>query len=141
MFASNLLVRSAIIALTCLSLSACKNSDPIIWSTESRSPDGNWIARARTIEHSGFGTDGVETIVDIEQVHISNEREEILAFANDGAAMGLTMKWGASSHLEVTYRDDEKMLYYEVVKCCGGVEISVRNLTDVQTKDAGKRRN
>src|SRR5260370_33843110 len=34
-----------------------------IWSAKVRSPDGHWVAIARTIQHFGPGTAGIETIV------------------------------------------------------------------------------
>jgi len=43
--------------------------------------------------------------------------------------MGLKLNWVSPSHLEVVFRDDPKMLYYQVVRT-SGVEISVRDLAD-----------
>jgi hypothetical protein len=51
----------------------------------------------------------------------------VLSFANDGASMGLRMNWVTPSHLEVVFRDDPKVLYYQVIRT-SGVEISVRDL-------------
>ncbi len=52
----------------------------------------------------------------------------VLAFANDGASLALKMNWVSASHLEVLFRDDPKVLYYQVVKT-SGIEISVRNVS------------
>jgi hypothetical protein len=48
---------------------------------------------------------------------------------NGGDSMGLKMNWVTPSHLEVVFKDDPKMLYYQVVRT-SGVEISVRDLAD-----------
>lgn len=54
------------VCLLFLVLLAC-GADPITWSATSQSPDGGWIALAHTVQHGGFGTSGVETIVEIKQ--------------------------------------------------------------------------
>ena len=46
------------------SVSGCRH-DPTVWRKEFRSPDGAWIATARTEQQGGFGSAWVETIVSI----------------------------------------------------------------------------
>jgi hypothetical protein len=120
------LVLTTIIGV-CAVLSGCKD-DPTTWSAESRSPDGHWLALAHTVQHSGPGTDGVETIVEIKRTNGLRSSTRVLAFANDGASMSLKINWMAPSHLEVTFKDDPKMLYFQVVKT-SGIDISVRDLS------------
>jgi hypothetical protein len=52
----------------------------------------------------------------------------ILAFSDDGASMSLKLVWATPSHLEVVFKDDPKVLYYQVVKT-SGIDITVRNLS------------
>ena len=119
-------MKVAVIAFVFGLLTAC--TDPITWSAECQSPDGIWTATARTVEHGGFGTGGVETIVDIKHLVDSTSPVRVLAFAEEGRAIGLTMRWDSPSHLLVTYDADPKLLYYQVVKA-SGVDISVENLS------------
>ncbi len=114
--------------LMCLTLGACRE-DPTVWSATSRSPDGNWLAVAHTVQHTGPGANGVETIVEIRQsTGLLKHSQRVLAFMNDGASMGLKMNWVSPSHLEVVFKDDPEVLYYQVVKT-SGIDISVRNLS------------
>jgi len=88
------------------------------------------------VQHTGPGANGAETIVEIKQTKARiferlflETSTRVLTFANDGASMGLKLNWVSPSHLEVVFRDDPKMLYYQVVRT-SGVEISVRDLAD-----------
>lgn len=112
----------AVVLLTCF---GCR--DPVTWSAESRSPDGTWIAIAETIEHSGFGTGGVETIVSIHRSSGSGSPERVLAFGQGGPDMGLKMHWDGPAHLVVLYKANPEFLYFQVVKT-SGVDISVQNV-------------
>jgi hypothetical protein len=72
----------------------------------------------------------VETIVEIKELKrwiVVRRSERVLGFMNDGASMELKMNWVTPSHLEVTFKDDPKVLYYQVVRT-SGIEISVRDL-------------
>jgi hypothetical protein len=114
---------------------------PTIWVTEVRSPDGLWIASARTIQNGGFGSARIDTVVYLKQSNVSRPPTEVLAFsclgpaprpyvldnANAGGTIDLTMKWVSPSHLAVTY-DRHPYLYFQVVKY-GGVNISVQDLS------------
>jgi hypothetical protein len=114
-------------ALIGMALMGC-GEDPTIWSATARSPDGNWLAIAHTIQHSGPGANGVETIVEIRKsTGFLKHSQRVLAFMNDGGSMGLKMDWVSPARLEVVFRDDPDVLYYEVTKT-SGIEISVRNV-------------
>lgn len=118
---------TVMIALTCILLTGCKE-DPTVWSSTSRSPDGSWLAVAHTVQHTGFGTDGVETIVEIKRTAALRSSSRVLAFDNDGASMALKMNWVTPSHLEVLFKGDQSTLYFQVVRT-SGIEISVRDLS------------
>lgn len=118
--------------LTCMLLGGGCGEDPTIWSATSQSPDGNWLAVAHTVQHTGPGANGVETIVEIKELKriiFFRRSEAVLGFANDGASMGLKMNWVTPTHLEVVFRYDPKVLYHQVVRTMG-IEISVRDLAD-----------
>jgi hypothetical protein len=117
-------MRLLLISIVLLACFGCK--EPATWSAESRSPDGTWIARAETVEYSGFGTGGVETTVSIRRASGSGSSQRVLAFAQGGAALGLNMHWDSPSRLVVVYRANPELLYYQVVKT-SGVDISVQN--------------
>ena len=114
--------------LISMTFGAC-GEDPTIWSATSRSPNGNWLAVAHTVRHTGPGANGVETIVEIRQsTGLLKHSQRVLAFMNDGGSMDLKMNWVSPSHLEVVYKDDPEVLYYQVIKT-SGIEISARDLS------------
>jgi hypothetical protein len=117
--------------LTYALLVACGDASTI-WSATLQSPDGKWLAVAHTVQYTGPGNNGVETIVEIKETKrrfIFRTAERVLGFMNDGASIGLKMNWVTPSHLEVVFKDDPKVLYFQVVRT-SGVEISVRDLAE-----------
>lgn len=115
------------IILLCGMLTGC-GSDPTIWSASSPSPDGHWVALARTVQHTGPGANGVETNVEVKQLSGLRRTTRILSFMNDGNSLELKMDWTTPSHLDVQFKGDPKVLYFQVVKT-SGVDISVHNLS------------
>jgi hypothetical protein len=115
----------------CVLLSGCQDVRTI-WSAEARSPDGYWLASARTIEHSGPGTAGRESSVYLKRVQDSSPPLTILGFfhhENDPSTeINLAMKWVSATHLEVTYNGRAASLEFQAVKF-DGVEISVRDIS------------
>ena len=107
-------------------LAAC--SDPPVWSAECWSPDRTWIASAHTIEHGGFGTGGVETIVELRRSGRFALPDRVLAFADDNRAIKLRIRWDGPAHLVVVYEADPQLLYYQVTKT-SGIDISVQNVS------------
>jgi hypothetical protein len=112
----------------CVLASGCRAS-AIIWSAESRSPDGRWLVSASTEQFGGPGTAYVGTTVYLKQD--SHPRVEILGLSNESAyPAGVTsvgMTWLTPSHLELTYQGHAS-LDFQVVKCAG-IDISVRDLS------------
>jgi hypothetical protein len=118
-------MKPLLIAVVLLACFGCR--DPVTRSAESRSADGTWIATAETIEHSGFGTGGVETTVSTKRSNGSGSPERVLGFAEAGPDMSLKMQWDGPSHLVVVYKANPEFLYFQVVKT-SGVDISVQNV-------------
>lgn len=129
-----LLLIAAIFAVT----SACDHSKTI-WSAETRSPDGSWLASARTVKNAGYGTAPVYTAVYLTRTNDSNPPAMIVSFLHDVSpdsrtrgTIHLTMKWETPSHLDMTY-DGHADLGIQVAKY-EGVEISVRDLSAVEAR-------
>ena len=125
---------SLVLVGSCVLLSGCNGGDTI-WSAGARSPDGLWLASARTIAHGGFGTDNIVTIVYLKRTHDSNSPMEVLLFSQNAhsqtSTIDLKMDWINPSHLEVTYKEHPS-LEFQVIKCAG-IEISVRDLSSEKT--------
>lgn len=116
----------------CVALSGCGGNNVEIWSAESKSPNGAWIAQASTSQSSGFGTAAVGTGVYVKQAAGSLPPLQILGFSNDSAypngITGVKMKWITNSHLDVTYGPGAK-LNLQVIKAYG-LEFTVHQSTN-----------
>lgn len=101
----------------------------MIWSGRSLSPDGHWLATARTDQYGGPGTAGVETTVYLKWLNGSQPAVQVLEFTNESAypsgATSVAMKWTSQTHLEVTYKP-HATLNFQAVKY-GNIAISVRD--------------
>jgi hypothetical protein len=102
----------------------CSDSKQI-WSAESRSPDGLWVASAYTNQYSGPGNDGAETVVNLKSSNKFQKTIQILGAANSGGDINLKMNWLGPRHLEFAYTGDAG-IYFQVAKCYG-IDITVRN--------------
>jgi hypothetical protein len=122
-----------IIVGVCVLEFGCRDS-AVIWSAESRSPDGHYLASASTEQFGGPGTAAVETTVYLKEG--SQSPVEILELSNEGAyPAGITsvgMNWLTPSHLELTYKG-HATVDFEAVKCAG-IDISVRDVSGPTTK-------
>lgn len=101
--------RSGLLRLTlfislrlCILGVGCQNA-ATTWSAEARSPDGRWLATARTQQWGGPGTAYDATTVYLKQVKASRAPTEVLVFSHEYATMNLKMEWQAPTHLDVTY--------------------------------------
>jgi hypothetical protein len=113
----------------CVWLSSC-DGPKTTWSAESRSPDGNMIATARTIQTSGIGTGDPGTFVYLNWTTGSQPPTAILAFSagpDEPDSMNVEMNWLTPNHLELTYKGP-RTLDFQAVKC-HGVDISVREIS------------
>jgi hypothetical protein len=123
-------------------VSGCRPSldDLTVWRAEVRSPDGLWIASARTIQNGGFGSAHIDSVVYLKQNNASQPPTEVLAFdcngpvprpyvldnvANAGGTINLTMKWVTPSHMDVSYNGRAGILELQVIKIAG-INISVQ---------------
>jgi hypothetical protein len=124
-----------------LPLIECRH-DPTVWKMNLRSPDGAWLATARTDQYGGFGTASVETVVTLQKLNGTVNRGRpfdvleypgggpirnayVLSDANGGVNLKLT--WLTPTHLEIDYNGKiEPDL--QVVKF-GGVDISLRQIS------------
>lgn len=138
-------------ALVPVLLTACKPTldDLTVWKTQLTSPDGQWIASARTIQNGGFGSGDIATVVYLHQKDDARSQQEIIVFdggavahsyvldniANRGGGIGLTMRWATPTHLIVTYHSNPT-IDFQVVKL-QDVEITTLHLpADTRSGDA-----
>ncbi|MGA9884871.1 MAG: hypothetical protein WBQ34_14235 [Candidatus Acidiferrales bacterium] len=109
-----------------------------IWSTQLRSPDGRWLASAKTVENSGFGTGSLATYVYLKWTNGSQAPENILLLIHDpnssSRTINLSMKWVTPSHLDVSYNGSARV-DFQVVKY-GDVDISLHDLSNIQTDNS-----
>jgi hypothetical protein len=115
----------------CFFISGCKDVQTI-WSTETRSPDGQWIAIASTDQYSGPGNAGIYTTVSLKRTMGPKSPIQILAFTQNSKSIGLKMNWMDPKHLGVTY-DHEAILDFQAIKCAG-IDISVRDVSGEAAK-------
>ena len=102
------------------------------WSTEVPSPDGQWVATARSQQWGGPGTAYDATTVFLKRSKGTQPPNQILVFSHQYATMYLKMDWITSTHLGVTYApstrpNDHVSLDFHAAKC-DGVEITVRQI-------------
>jgi hypothetical protein len=112
--------------LLCALACGCRDSDTI-WSAEARSPDGRWIAAARTQQYGGPGTAGIQSFVSLRQLGGRQDSVVVLQLTQAVTTIDLKLNWLDPSHLEITYRQPASVDFQAIR--CGGVDISVRNLS------------
>jgi hypothetical protein len=115
------------------------------WSARLPSPDGSWVAIARTKQFGGPGNAGDITTVYLQRrlkpagsfwAVVSREEVpmQVLGFSHQYARMRLGMKWLSSSHLLVTYGPGPKPgdhvdVDFQVVKIAG-IDVSLQEFND-----------
>jgi hypothetical protein len=119
-------------------LTGCRY-DPAVWRYELTSPDGAWVATARTDQWGGFGTAWVETTVSLRRVNGTLNRGkpfDIFSYPNGGripktyvlsnenADENLYMAWLAPTHLQIDRLGDIDP-YLEVIRF-STVDVSFR---------------
>jgi hypothetical protein len=114
------------VVLLCTLVFGCRDVETI-WSTESRSPDGQWVASAQTEQYGGPGTAGIETSVFLQSVKGPQDKIRILELSQGATSVDLTLRWLSSTHLEVTYRRPAT-INFQAIKS-GGIDISVREVS------------
>lgn len=122
-----LAIRTAICltgVLLCALISGCKDV-ATIWSTESTSPDGQWVAAAHTDQYGGPGTAGIQSSVSLRQVKGRQDKIEVLQLSQNATGVDLKLSWLTPTHLEITYKQPAS-IDFQAIKC-GGIDISVRD--------------
>lgn len=91
---------------------------PTVWKQDVRSPDGVWIATARTDQEGGFGSAWVETTVSIRKVNRTVNRgkpfdvfsypgggsiPKSYVLSNQNADPDLQITWLTPRHLQITH--------------------------------------
>jgi hypothetical protein len=123
----------AVLAVTLTALATgCKGHT--VWSSESKSPDGEWTASARTVAHGGFPGGYDETFVFLKRTS-GSEPQEIVEVSNGSYVLpggkGAGMKWLTPTHLEVTY--SQATVVFQAIKYWE-VEISTKDISNEQIK-------
>jgi hypothetical protein len=117
---------------TCLLFVGC--GPGTTWTAEARSPDGLWLATARSEQWSGPGNAYDGTTVYLKWT--TGSPVEILGFSHQYATMNLKMEWVAPRHLNVVYGekgpDDKVEISFQAIRCAD-VEISVQHLDTAAT--------
>jgi hypothetical protein len=125
-----------LVITACLLLFGCQDVGTT-WSAQARSPDGQWVAIARSQQWGGPGTAADGTTVYLKRLRVSQAPIEILEFSQQSARISLKMEWLTPTHLEVTYGPespgDDINLDFQVVKIAG-IDISVRSLSNPSAK-------
>jgi|SRR5579863_6362614 len=111
----------------------CKDSVST-WSAEAKSPDGLWLATAKTQQWGGPGTAYDATTVSLKQVGTSRPATQVLLFSHQYATMNLSMQWLTPKHLQVRYGpstqpNDRVNLEFHVAKT-SGVDVSVEEMAN-----------
>ena len=124
---------------SCALLLGCSDQ-AIIWSAESASPNGQFIASAQTTQYGGPGTAYVGTEVYLKQAG-SKSPLLILGFANGSAyPSGVTavgLHWLSNSQLDVTYKATATINFQAVTAL--GVAISVNKPNQAMQPTTGRR--
>jgi hypothetical protein len=127
-----------VVALSCVL--GCGGQDDVAttWSAEAKSPDGRWLATARSQQWGGPGTAYDATTVSLKKLHSSDPPKQVLLFSHQFGTMNLDMRWLTATHLDVTYgpsaRVGDHVNLDSKIARFDGIEISVQNLTDEQVK-------
>ena len=100
-------------------LGGCESPTRTIWSAQSKSPDGKWLALAHTENTAGPGINAQYTIVELKQNFAKAKPIQILTFDEDQNGVKIvSMSWENPSHLRITYQGDATLLF-EAVKAFG----------------------
>ena len=100
-----------------LALLASCYHNPTVWKQDIRSPDGAWIATARTNQEGGFGSTWVETTVSIRKIDRTVDRgkpfdvfsypgggsiPKSYVLSSENADPDLQIAWLTPRHLQIT---------------------------------------
>jgi len=131
---------SLLIVGVCVAASGC--GPRVIWSAESRSPDGMWLASGQTLSQRGPGNNNLSTVVYLKPADGSENPREILTLL-DGpivppSVTGVKMEWLTPRHLELTYLGGRPVGYQATD--CSGIHITARELSHMINGPSSSRR-
>lgn len=85
------------LGFVCTSFTGCDPAHETVWSTQSRSPNGYWLATGNTVRYSGPGNAAVITSVYLQRTDKSTPAVEVLEFFHDGpgsqSGIALNIQW------------------------------------------------
>jgi hypothetical protein len=99
--------------------SGCRGGyDPTVWKKDFRSPDGAWVATARTDQWGGFGSAWIETTVSVRKLNgtVNHGKPfDIFSYpggmvpktyvlSDENADQDLQVTWLSPTHLQVDHR-------------------------------------
>lgn len=120
------------LVLVATGLVGCSGGEAV-WSTEVKSPDGQWAAVGRTDRYSGPGNAAVMTAVYLQRGQGDKRDEPVLRFSDDqspaDARLIPLIEWLTPTHLQISLSRHAD-LDLQVVKYAG-IEISVREPSGV----------
>ena len=121
------LIRGAlrVMALILCGLASGCRDVATIWSAESRSPDGLWVAVARTDQYGGPGTAGILSTVFLKPTTGRQEKIEVLQLSQNVTTIDLTLNWLTPSLLEIAYKQPASV-DFQAIKC-GGIDITLND--------------
>ncbi len=112
----------AIFVIAC----GCRGGETI-WGTEARSPDGQWLAVARTDQYSGPGNAALITAVSLKRMKGPKSPIDVLEVFQNSRSMDLKLNWLTSKHLEVSYREPVA-IEFQAIKAAG-IDISLNDVS------------
>jgi hypothetical protein len=123
-----------VLITVCTFISGCRDSE-VIWSAESRSPDGFWVAAAKEERGGGLGNAYDSVSVYLRPTKGSDPGVEVLQFSvgshqSQSGKLDLTMNWETPAHLGVTYNGHAATLEFHIAKT-SGVDISVQDRSNL----------
>jgi hypothetical protein len=135
---------SLLILLVCVSMFGCRETPTTTWSSQVQSPDGTWVAIARSEQGGSFGGAYNVTTVSLKRTNGSQPPTQVLLFSHEYATMNLKMEWLAPTHLNVTYGPsarpgDHADVNFQAVRCAG-IDISIRDLSTSTTNSSARAR-
>jgi hypothetical protein len=120
-----LIFRLSCVALLGFSIWGCGSNQQIVWSAESRSPDGEVVARAEAMMISGPGNSARWTSVSLRGFATEQNFGNVLSVAQDADQPVMKLTWLSPTRLQISNVDGK--ILFQAVKCCGGdVTIDVK---------------
>lgn len=115
--------RKLLLCAVAVALSGCGTNPVTTWSAQFPSPDGKWVAVARTYQYSGPGNDYVDTCLYLRSDY--EDKKEVMVLNYVGIGNEMSVKWTAPSRLEVALSKHVEIDFEAII--FSTVTITVRN--------------